>query len=133
MANNLTNVAETAMLDWITGVGSPTRPTTPLKVALFTTLPNQETGAGGTEVSGGGYARTNVTFSAASSGATSNSADVTFPTATGANWGTVVGIGVYDSAGSPVLLWVGTLASSKVIDDGDTFKISSGALTLSLD
>jgi hypothetical protein len=133
MANNLTNVAETGMLDWINGVGSPVRPTTPLKVALFTTSPNQETGTGGTEVSGNAYARTTVTMSAASSGATSNSADVTFPTASGGNWGTIVAIGIYDSAGSPVLLWVGNLTSSKTVDDGDTFKINAGSLQLTLD
>lgn len=133
MANNLTNAAETLMLDWINVVGSPTRPTSPLKVALFTTSPNQETGSGGTEVSGYGYARTNVTFSAASSGSTSNSGDVTFPTASGGNWGTVVAIGIYDSAGSPVLLWVGNLTTSKTVDDGDTFKVNAGSLQLSLD
>jgi hypothetical protein len=120
------------MLDWVNGVGTPTRPTTPLKVRLYTTMPNQETGSGGTAVTGGSYADTNVTFSAASAGATSNSADVTFPTAT-ANWGTVLGIGIVDSAGSPVLLWVGTLTSSKTVDNGDTFKIPAGSLTLSLD
>lgn len=132
MANNLTNSGELLVLDWINGVGTPTRPTTPLKVALFTTSPNQETGAGGTEVSGGSYARTSVTFSAASGGASSNSADVTFPTAT-ASWGTVVAAGIYDSAGTPVLLWVGNLSTSKTIDVGDTFKIPAGQLTVSVD
>lgn len=132
MANNLSNAAEALVLDWINVVGTPTRPTSPLKVALFTTLPNQETGSGGTEVSGGSYARTSVTFSAASGGSTSNSADVTFPTAS-ANWGTIVGIGIYDSAGTPVLIWSGSLTTSKTVENGDTFRIASGSLTLSLD
>lgn len=133
MANNLTNTAEELILDWINVVGTPTRPTSPLKVALYTTIPNQETGSGGTEVSGYDYERTSVTFSAASGGSTSNSADVTFPTASGGSWGTIKGIGIFDSAGSPVLLWVGALSADKIVDDGDTFKIASGALTLSLD
>ena len=132
MANNFTNAAELLVLDWINGVGTPTRPTTPLKVALFTTSPNQETGTGGTEVSGGSYARTSVTFTSASGGSSSNNADVTFPTAT-ALWGTVVAAGIYDSAGTPVLLWVGNLTTSKTIDVGDTFKIPSGQLTVSVD
>lgn len=132
MANNLSNAAENLMLDWINGVGTPTRPTTPLKVALYTVLPNQETGAGGTEVSGGSYARTNVTFTAAASGAAENTADVTFPTAT-ASWGTVVGAAVFDSAGTPVMIWSGPLASSKTVDNGDTFKIPAGSLDVSLD
>lgn len=130
MANNLTNTAEALMLDWVHGVGTPTRPTTPLKVALYTAAPG-ETG-GGTEVSGGSYARTNVTLSAASGGSTSNSADVTFPTAT-ASWGTVTHIGIFDSAGTPVLIWYGALTASKTVDNGDTFKIPSGSLTLTLD
>lgn len=134
MANNLTNTAEALVLDWINGISpAPTRPTTPLKIALYTTTPNTETGSGGTEVSGYNYARTNVTFSAASGGSTANSADVTFPTASGGSWGTVQGIGIYDSAGTPVLLWVGALTTPKTIDDGDTFKILAGALTISLD
>ena len=128
----MTNAAELLVLDWINVVGTPTRPTSPLKVALFTTSPNQETGTGGTEVSGGSYARTSVTFGAASGGSSANSADVTFPTAT-ALWGTVVAAGIYDSAGTPVLLWVGNLSASKTIDTGDTFKIPSGQLTVSVD
>ena len=132
MANNLSNAAEALVLDWINGVGTPDRPTTPLKVALFTTLPNQETGAGGTEVSGGSYARTTVTFDAAASGSASNSADITFPTAS-ANWGTVVGIGIYDTAGTPVLIWSGALTTPKTVEDGDTFRIATGSLTTTLD
>lgn len=132
MANNLSNAAEELVLDWINGVGTPTRPTTPLKVALFTTLPNQETGAGGIEVTGGSYARTTVTFAAASSGSASNSADITFPTAS-ANWGTVVGIGIYDTAGTPVLIWSGALTTPKTVEDGDTFRIATGSLTTTLD
>lgn len=130
MANNLSNAAELLVLDWVHGVGTPTRPTTPLKVALYTAAPG-ETG-GGTEVTGGSYARTSVTFSAASAGATSNSADVTFPTAT-ASWGTVTHIAVFDSAGSPVFLWYGPLTASKTVDNGDTFRIPSGSLALSID
>lgn len=132
MPNNLSNAAENLMLDWVNVVGTPARPTGPLKVALYTVLPNQETGAGGTEVTGGSYARTNVTFTAASAGASENTADVTFPTAT-ASWGTVVGVAIFDSAATPVMLWSGTLTSSKTVDNGDTFKIPLGSLDVSLD
>jgi len=63
-------------------------------VSLWTSDP---TDAGsGTEVSGGSYARTAVTFGAPSSGVSTNSADVTFPTATG-SWGTVGWIGINDA------------------------------------
>lgn len=130
MANNLTNVAEALMLDWVHAVGTPTRPTSPLKVALYTATPGEA--AGGTEVSGGSYARTNVTISAASGGSTANSADVTFPTAT-ASWGVVTHMAIWDSAGTPVMLWYGPLTASKTVDNGDTFRIPSGSLTLALD
>jgi hypothetical protein len=132
MANNLSDVAENRALDWLNPAqAAPTRPTSPLKIALYTTAPNQETGAGGTEVSGGSYARTNVTLGAASGGSASNTADVTFPTAT-ASWGTVVAAAIFDDAGTPVMLWSGTLAASKTIDSGDVFKFLTGQVTVSL-
>jgi hypothetical protein len=132
MANNLTNAAELLMLDWINIVGTPTRPSSPLQIALFTTAPNQETGSGGTEVSAGGYARQNVTFGSASAGAASNSGAVTFGPAS-ASWGTVVAAGIYDSAGTPVLLWSGNLSASKTIDNGDSFQFAIGQVTVALD
>ena len=98
-------------------------------VSLWTSDP---TDAGsGTEVSGGSYARTAVTFAAPSNGATTNNADVTFPTAT-ASWGTVGWIGINDAATSGNLLYHTPLDTSKTIDSGDIFKISTGNLSVTL-
>jgi hypothetical protein len=98
-------------------------------VSLWTSDP---TDAGsGTEVSGGSYARTAVTFAAPSNGVTTNSADVTFPTAT-ASWGTVGWIGINDAATSGNLLYHSPLDTSKTIDSGDIFKISTGNLSVTL-
>jgi hypothetical protein len=98
-------------------------------VSLWTSDP---TDAGsGTEVSGGSYARTAVTFGAPSNGVTTNSADVTFPTAT-ASWGVVGWIGINDAATSGNLLYHTILDSSKTIDSGDIFKISTGNLSVTL-
>jgi hypothetical protein len=98
-------------------------------VSLWTSDP---TDAGsGTEVSGGSYARTAVTFGAPSNGASTNSADVTFPTAT-ASWGTVGWIGINDAATSGNLLYHTALDTSKTIDSGDIFKISTGNLSVTL-
>jgi hypothetical protein len=98
-------------------------------VSLWTSDP---TDAGsGTEVSGGSYARTAVTFGAPSSGASTNSADVTFPTAT-ASWGTVGWIGINDAATSGNLLYHTALDTAKTIDSGDIFKISTGNLSVTL-
>ena len=96
-------------------------------VSLWTSDP---TDAGsGTEVSGGSYARTAVTFAAPSNGVSTNSADVTFPTAT-ASWGTVGWIGINDALSSGNLLYHTPLDTAKTIDTGDIFKISSGNLSV---
>jgi len=98
-------------------------------VSLWTSDP---TDAGsGTEVSGGSYARTAVTFGAPANGVTTNNADVTFPTATG-SWGTVGYIGINDASTSGNLLYHTALDTSKAIDSGDIFKISSGNLSVTL-
>jgi hypothetical protein len=98
-------------------------------VSLWTSDP---TDAGsGTEVSGGSYARTAVTFAAPSNGVTTNSADVTFPTAAG-SWGVVGWIGINDAASSGNLLYHSPLDTSKTIDSGDIFKISTGNLSVTL-
>ncbi len=98
-------------------------------VSLWTSDP---TDAGsGTEVSGGSYARTSVTFAAPSNGVTTNNADVTFPTATG-SWGTVGWIGINDSTSGPNLLYHSPLDTAKTIDSGDIFKITTGNLSVTL-
>jgi len=98
-------------------------------VSLWTSDP---TDAGsGTEVSGGSYARTAVTFGAPANGVTTNSADVTFPTCT-VSWGTVGWIGINDASTSGNLLYHSPLDTSKTIDAGDIFKISSGNLSVTL-
>ena len=98
-------------------------------VSLWTSDP---TDAGsGTEVSGGSYARTAVTFGAPSNGVTTNSADVTFPTATG-SWGTVGWIGINDALTTGNLLYHTPLDTSKTVTSGDIFKISTGNLSVTL-
>lgn len=98
-------------------------------VSLWTSDP---TDAGsGTEVSGGSYARTAVTFGAPSGGVTTNNADVTFPTATG-SWGTVGWIGINDASTGGNLLYHTALDTAKAIDSGDIFKIASGNLSVTL-
>ena len=92
------------------------------------TIITGETGAG-TEISGNAYARTGVTFGAASGGSATNSANVTFPTATG-TWGTVSHAGVFDGTD---MVFYGALSVSKSPTSGDTFQINAGQLTITLD
>jgi len=122
------NYLENALINAVLRNTSYTSPTT-VYVALFTSDP---TDAGsGTEVSGGSYARTSVTFGSPSNGVTTSNADCTFPQAT-ASWGTVSHIGLYDASTSGNLLFHTPLDTSKTIDSGDIFKIASGSLTVTL-
>ena len=124
----MSNYLENALINVTLRATSYTAPTT-VYVSLWTSDP---TDAGsGTEVSGGSYARTSVTFAAPSNGATTNSADVIFPTATG-SWGTVTHIGINDAATSGNLLYHTLLDESKIIATGDILKIATGNLSVTL-
>jgi len=126
----MSNYLENALLNATLNATTYTAPAT-VYVSLWTSDP---TDAGsGTEVSGGSYARTAVSFATASgtSGNVLNDADVTFPTAT-ASWGVVGWIGINDAATSGNLLYHSPLDTSKTIDSGDIFKISTGNLSVTL-
>ena len=86
-----------------------------------------------TGTSGTAYARKTVTFAAASSGSSATNATVTFDTAT-ANWGTITHVAIMDggTAGAGNVLFYGAVTTSKTIETGDTFQVSSGNLTVSL-
>lgn len=85
----------------------------------------------GTEVTGGNYSRTAITFGAPVNGSTSNDALVTFPTSS-ASWGVVTHFGIYDQASGGNLLYWGALTVSKTVDSGDIFTVPTGNLTVTL-
>jgi len=122
------NFLENALINAVLRNTTYTSPAT-VYVSLYTTDPTDADT--GTEVSGGSYARTAVTMGAPSNGVSTNSADVTFPTAT-ASWGTVTHIGIHDALTSGNLLFHTPLDTSKTIDSGDIFKITSGNLSVTL-
>ena len=124
-----TNYLEAKLLDHVLKNTTYNSPST-VYAGLFTAAPNDA--GGGTEVSGGSYARQSMSFSAASAGATTTDADITFPQAT-ADWGTVVAVGIHDALTSGNLLMYTDLTTSKAIATGDILKIPSGSLTVSLD
>ena len=129
MAGSKSDYLENEVLDHVLGGGDYTRPAT-VYVALYTEAPTDA--GGGTEVTGGSYARVAVTnnstnFPAASGGAKSNGTEITFETAT-ANWGTVVAFGILDASTSGNLLLWATLTANKTIDSGDTAKFAAGDL-----
>lgn len=124
--SDLTNAAESRVADWLTG-NSTTAPTTSLKVALVTALGSES--AAGTEVTGGSYARQNVAFGAASNGATSNTGVVRFE---GMPTCTVVGVEIWDSAGTP-FRWFHKSITSRSFTAGDVAEFAVGEIDLTVD
>lgn len=126
----MTDYLENKLADHIFRTTTYSQPAA-LAVALYTAAPG-ETG-GGTEVSGGSYARvsnnpananwngTHGTTSGASSGTggvISNAGSLTFPTPS-ANWGTVTHMGLLDATSGGNLLIYGALTASKTVNNGD--------------
>ena len=100
-------------------------------VALFTSAPSDA--GGGTEVTGGSYARVNLPASdtnwvatqggtsgasSGTGGVTSNAVAVTYPAPT-ATWGTATHFGIFDAAsGGNLLVWA-PLSAARAILSGD--------------
>lgn len=133
--SDLSNTFETRLYDWLfrPGQAAPTRPTG-IWLALFTAVTNAEAGTG-TEVSGGSYARVDVTsaFGASTDGAGSNTGAITFAAPT-ANWGTVTHFALFDaSSGGNAVTALKALSASRVINNGDAApSFAAGALTVSV-
>jgi hypothetical protein len=124
---------ELELLDHVFGAAAYTAPGT-IHIAAFTATPSDS--GGGTEVTGGSYARVAVTnnstnFPAASAGAKANGTAITFPEAT-ASWGSVAAISAQDAAAAGNQLgWDDFTA--KAIGIGDTLNIAAGDLDITLD
>jgi hypothetical protein len=124
----ISNYLENALINGTLRATSYTAPAA-VYVSLHTADP---TDAGtGAEVSGGSYVRRAATFGAPSNGVSTTTADITYPTAT-ADYGTVGWIGIWDALTSGNLLYHTPLNIAKTINTGDTFKIVSGNLTVTL-
>jgi hypothetical protein len=117
---------ENKVLDHVLRNTALTSPTT-VYAALYTVAPS-DTG-GGTEVTGNAYARTAITFGAPSAGVASNSAAVTFPTATPSGWGTIVAMGVFDAATVGNLLYWTTI-TNKAVNAEDTAEFAIGDIDI---
>ncbi len=133
MAGSKSNYLENKFLDLIFGAQALAAPAN-LFFALFTANPSDA--GGGTEVSGGSYARVSVAnnltnFPAASAGSKTNAGAITFPTAS-APWGVVTAVGVFDAlSGGNLLYW--TTISPKTVDANDTVSIPASNFTVTED
>ena len=94
------------------------------ELALYITNPGRD-GTGGTEVTGGGYGRQAIVFGTPSVGSSFNTNEIVFSDAT-ADWGTVVGFGIYDDLAN--LLRIGTLVAPRTIYNGDKVRWAIGAV-----
>lgn len=126
----MTDYLENKLADHLFRTTTFTQPAA-LAVALYTAAPGEA--GGGTEVSGGSYARVsnnpananwngthgNTTgVSSGTGGVVSNAGAITFPAPT-ANWGTVTHFGLLDNTSGGNLLVYGALTVSKTVNNGD--------------
>lgn len=126
----MTDYLENKLADHLFRTTTYSQPAT-LAVALYTAAPG-ETG-GGTEVSGGSYARVsnnpananwngthgNTTgASSGTSGLVDNAGAITFATPT-ANWGTITHFAILDNTSGGNMLIYGALTASKTVNNGD--------------
>lgn len=127
----LSNATAQDLADHLFGKATFTAPTN-IYVGLYTSAPTDA--GGGTEVTGGSYARVSTSASdwnaATSAGLTDNTNAITFPTAT-ASWGTVVAVGLFDAASSGTLLaWKDGL--SQAVASGVTVEFAAGNLDFNM-
>ncbi len=126
---SLADYAELKLLDHV--FNTAYTPASTIYLGLCTADPTDAaTGASCNEVSNANsYARTAITFGAASSRRVTQSGTVTFPTATG-SWGTVTHWVILDTAtyGSGNVLAHGSFSVSKSIVNGNTPSIASGVV-----
>lgn len=142
--SSMSDVWENRLIDHLFRGVAYTAPAT-LHFGLFTAAPSDS--GGGTEVTGGSYARVAVTpnstnfantqnsgtgVSTGTGGLTQNLTAITFAAPT-ANWGVVTHFGVFDaSSGGNLLCWA-ALTASKTVNNGDAApSFAIGAFTFTL-
>lgn len=127
-----TNYMQAAVLN-ILRATNVTAPAT-IYVGLFTATPADA--GGGTEVSGGSYARQSIAFGApvnnTPSSTIANTGTVTFPTATG-SWGTITHVALFDALSAGNMLYYGALTTPITISSGGIFSFAVGAFTITED
>jgi hypothetical protein len=142
--SSLTHYAENKIVDWRFRGQVLTLPAN-WYVGFFSAMPSKA--GGGTEFTGGAYVRQPIpadladwagtqaagstAVSSGTSATTSNNVEIVFPTPTD-DWGTAVGIGLFD-AESGGNLWDFAAITPKIISSGDDVRIPAGQLTVQVD
>jgi len=129
MAGSLSTDLHNKLIDHILKITSYTVPTN-IYVALYSVAPT--IAGGGTELTGGGYARkVHNSWDAAASGASENTGALTFAIATG-DWSEAVAFGLFDAITGGNFLGWGDLTTSRTVLDGDTAEFAAGELDVSM-
>lgn len=105
-------------------------------VALFSTAPGDD-GSAGTELTGSGYARQSIAFGApgpatGNAEQVANSNNIQFGPAA-ADWLQAVAFGIFDALTNGHLLYWNTLATPKIVQQGDFGQFAPGSLTVEED
>jgi hypothetical protein len=127
---SFTNYLENAVLGHVFGGSTLTKPS--VFVGLFTAAPGEA--GGGTEVTGGSYARQawSGTVSGTAPTQAANTAAIEFPTAS-ANWGSVTHAAWFDASTAGNMLAYGTLGTARTVNSGDAFRFAAGAAVVTLE
>jgi len=142
MPNNLSNYAESGLLEFMFRAGTLSKPT--MWLALTSTVPTEtDTGATITEIphtAGNGYFRTvvsgsnmwSVPYDEGGSGSITNLQVIQFNQNLVSDWGWVSGVAILDASGDAAgqVWWAGNLATAKLLSVGDQFSIPSGSAIL---
>ena len=126
----LSDFLENELNDHYLKVGAYTQPTN-VYTALYTAAPSDA--GGGTEVSGGSYARVVMnSWDVSVAGASENTSAITYAAATG-SWGTVTHVGLFDAITTGNLLGWAALDASQAVISGNTVEFAAGAIDVTLD
>jgi hypothetical protein len=96
-------------------------------MALYSVAPTESTS--GTELTGSGYSRESITFSAPSLGVATSNVAVTFGPAT-ADWSLITAIAIVDASSSGNILYFKN--ASNQVNDGSSLEFASGDVTITL-
>lgn len=134
MASGLVMATAANVVDATLGTAAFVATVGSIKCRLMTA--NGSGTAAGTELAtSGGYTSGTgapaVTFAAANT-STATAASNAAVNVTNMPAATIVGVELWDSAGTPIRKWWGSLTASKTTNSGDTFSIASGSLTAAL-
>ena len=125
--DNFSDYLKPLIVDHLLGLTTYTKPASTYLAMYITDIDATDVA---TEASTGGYARQLVGWDASASGATDNTAEEDFGTAS-ANVGNVKDFGIRDAITTGNLLIFGDWNTANDVNNGDTYKVIAGALDLS--